>query len=60
MAKKVADTCGSHCCRGRSTSMLVLGLLILGNAYLGVASWGMFIGAAVTVCGLMGLLGRCK
>jgi hypothetical protein len=44
--------------------MLILGVLILLNAYYNLVSWAMFIGGILAIKGLLGLLmphcGHCK
>jgi uncharacterized membrane protein HdeD (DUF308 family) len=51
MAKE--EMCGH---KGKGWIMLVLGLLILGNAVYSVVEWSIFIGAIVALAGLAKLL----
>jgi len=44
--------CCSEMHKGMGTKMLVLGLLIIANAYLNVVSWGVFVGAVIALAGL--------
>jgi len=40
--------------------MLVLGALVLANAYWNVVSWANFIGIMLVLAGIMKLAGHCK
>jgi len=42
--------------KGKGAGMLVLGLLILANAYFAVADWWTFFGALLALTGLVKLL----
>jgi len=51
MAKVTAkQMCEIH--KGKGTMMLVLGLLVLANAYWNVTSWPIFIGAVLAIGGI--------
>lgn len=49
----VSCQCHHH---GKGTMMLVLGLLVLANAYWNVLDWAMFIGLVLAVGGLAKML----
>lgn len=57
MAKEKMDKeyCEGHM-KKKGLMMLILGLLILGNAYYSVASWSIFIGVIVAVAGFLKLI----
>ena len=42
--------------KGKGTMMLILGLLVLANAYWNVLDWAMFIGAVLALGGLAKML----
>lgn len=43
------------CCKHRGCMMLVLGLLVLANAYWAIVNWAVFIGAVLVLKGLLKL-----
>ena len=49
MAKEMCCE-GYH--KGKGVMMLILGLLVLANAYWSVVSWSIFIGAVLTLGGI--------
>lgn len=49
-----------HYHKGKGGIMLVLGLLVLANAYWNVLPWGMFVGLVLALAGLVKLLIRKK
>jgi hypothetical protein len=40
-------------CKGKGVGMILLGLLIVANAYWQVLSWGMFIGDVIILLGFL-------
>lgn len=42
--------------KGKGVMMLVLGLLVLLNAYYSVLTWANFVGVLLVLCGLIKLL----
>ena len=62
MAKKVAkkNVCMCGCPHGHGWGMLILGLLVLGNAYYSWMGWPYFIGALAVIKGVMKMFGPCK
>ena len=50
---KGADVHCHH--KGKGVMLLVLGLLVFGNAYYSVLSWGMFVGLVMIIAGLVKL-----
>ena len=58
--KKMEKKCcsgGHHKCIG--VCMLIVGVLILINAYFGLVNWGIFIGGIVALKGLIMLVKPC-
>ncbi len=58
MVKKKANVC-AHGGRSCAAWMLILGLLILGNALWATVSWPVFIGAIVALVGLKQIIWPC-
>jgi uncharacterized membrane protein HdeD (DUF308 family) len=58
MAKKKEEMHEHH--KGHGCMMLVLGLLVLGNAYWGWLNWAYFIGFALVLGGLCKMMMCCK
>ena len=55
MAKEM---CEGH--KGKGVMMLILGLLVLANAYWSAIDWAMFIGAVLTLGGVCKMAMRAK
>lgn len=58
MPKKEESMCMCH--QGYSWKMLVVGLLILANAYWSVMGWGYFVGGLAVIGGLLKMFMPCK
>jgi len=67
--KKDECSCGCSCCcdiksmthkKGHGIAKIILGLLIIANAYYATLSWPMFIGLIVVLMGVAKLLHKCK
>ena len=61
MPKKMDMAMHGECCcemhkRAKGIKMLILGLLIVANAYLNIVSWWQFAGILVALAGLMKML----
>lgn len=59
MAKKVSKKNVCECHHGHGWGMLVLGALVLANAYWPMLSWPVFIGAAAVIGGLSKMMMPC-
>jgi uncharacterized membrane protein HdeD (DUF308 family) len=62
MAKR-KEVCGCPMCKGmkgHAVMKIVLGLLVLGNAYYPTLSWPAFIGALILAAGIAKLFHACE